>query len=179
VNRDEKKEEVEGLKAALSKAEAVFAVNFQKIPVSEDLELRKQVRQVGGRYRVIKNTLAKLASEGTASDEILKDLSGATALALTESNPVALAKALSGYAKTNPNFTFRAGVVEGRVISIADIAALATMPGKEELLAKVMYLLASPARGIATTMQAVTRNLASVLDQAVKEGKFGKPAASE
>ncbi|MBI2817522.1 MAG: 50S ribosomal protein L10 [Acidobacteria bacterium] len=174
MNRDEKKETVDGLKAELSKAEAVFVVNFQKIPVAEDLELRKQVRQAGGRYRVIKNTLARLSAQGTPSEQILKELAGPTALALTEANPVALAKALSGYAKANPNFTFRAGLVEGRAISISEIAALATMPGREELLAKVLYLLASPARGIATTLQAVTRNMASVLDQAVKEGKFSQ-----
>jgi large subunit ribosomal protein L10 len=85
---------------------------------------------------------------------------------------VALAKVLSTYAKENPNFTFRAGWVEGRVISLAEFAVLALLPGKEELLAKVLYLLGSPARGIAVAMQSVTRGLVSVLDQAVKENKF-------
>ena len=83
-----------------------------------------------------------------------------------------LAKALSAYAKTNPNFTFRAGLVEGRVIDLSEITALAILPGKEELLAKILYLAASPARRLATTMQAVARNMASVLEQAVKEGKL-------
>jgi large subunit ribosomal protein L10 len=101
-------------------------------------------------------------------------LQGPTALAITEASPVALAKALTVYAKANPKFTFRAGVVEGRVISLQDITAIAVLPSKEELLSKVMYLVVSPARGIATTMQAVTRNLASVLDQAVKENKFNQ-----
>jgi len=99
-------------------------------------------------------------------------LAGPTALALTETNPVALAKVLSAYAKENPHFTFRAGWVEGRVISLAEIAELALLPGKEELLAKILYLLNSPARGIAGAMHAVIRNLAAVLDQAVKEDKF-------
>ncbi len=172
MNREEKRAEVERLKADLAKAEAVFVVSFQKIPVSEDLELRKQVRAAGGRYRVIKNTLAKLGAQGTSSEEILKDLAGPTALALTEASPVGLAKALSAYAKANPNFTFRAGMVEGRAISLSEIAALAVLPGKEELLAKLLYLLAAPARGLATTLQAVARNMVSVMDQAVKEGKF-------
>lgn len=172
MNREDKSKEVERLKADLTKAAAVFVVNFQKIPVSEDLELRRQVRAAGGRYRVIKNTLAKLGAQGTPSEEILKQLAGPTALALTDASPVGLAKALSAYAKANPNFTFRAGLVEGRVISLAEIASLAILPSKEELLAKVLYLLASPARSLAITLQAVTRNMVSVLDQAVKEGKF-------
>ena len=91
---------------------------------------------------------------------------------MTGLNPVALAKALSAYAKANPNFTFRAGMVEGRVIALSEIAYIAVLPSREELIAKVLYLIASPARGLATTLQGVTRNLASVLDQAVKEGKF-------
>jgi len=172
LNREEKRKEVERLKSDLAGSGAVFAVNFQKIPVSEDMELRRQVRAAGGRYRVIKNTLAELGAQGTSTEPMLKSLSGPTALAMTDTSPVALAKALTAYAKANPNFTFRAGWVEGRVISLAEIADLALLPGKEELLSKVLYLLASPARGIATTLQALARNIASVLDQAVQEGKF-------
>jgi large subunit ribosomal protein L10 len=172
LKREEKQNEVEKLKADLLRSGSVFVVNFQKIPVSEDLELRRQLRAAGGRYRVIKNTLAELGAKGTPAEEILKSLAGPTALALSEANPVALAKVLTAYAKANPNFTFRAGLVEGRVISLSEISALALLPSKEELLAKVLYLIASPARSIATTLQAVARNIASVLDQAVKEGKF-------
>lgn len=174
MNREDKKNEVERLKADLAKATTVFVMGFEKVPVSEDLELRRQVGAAGGHYRVVKNTLAKLGSQGTSAEEVLKALQGPTALAITEASPVALAKALTVYAKANPKFTFRAGVVEGRVISLQDIAAIAILPSKNELLAKVLYLLASPARGIATTLQAVTRNLASVIDQAVKEGKFNQ-----
>jgi large subunit ribosomal protein L10 len=172
MNREEKRSEVERMKADFEKASTVFVVNFQKIPVAEDWELRRQLRAVGGRYQVVKNTLAGLAAKGTAAEPILKSLAGPTALALTEASPVGLAKALTAYAKANPNFTFRAGMVEGRVISISEIAEIAVMPAKEELLAKVLYLLASPARSLASTMQAVTRNIASVIDQAVKAGKF-------
>lgn len=172
MRRDEKNKEVERLKAELDKSSGVFVMNFQKIPVSEDVELRRQVRAAGGRYRVVKNTLARLGAKGTPAEQVLKALAGPTALAITEANPVALAKALTVYAKANPNFTFRAGLVEGRAVSLAEISELAVLPGKEELLAKVLYLIASPARSIAVTMQAVIRNVASVIDQAVKEGKF-------
>ena len=172
MRRDQKHSEVERLKTDLINAGSVFVVNFQKITVTEDLELRRQVRAAGGRYRVVKNRLAVLGAKGTPAESIMKSLAGPTALALTAASPVGLAKALSAYAKANPNFTFRAGLVEGRAVSLGEIAELALLPGKEALLAKVLYLLASPARGVAATMQAVIRNIASVVDQAVKEGKF-------
>lgn len=172
MTRDEKEKEVERLKADLMKSGSVFVVSFQKIPVAGDLELRRQVRAAGGRYRVVKNTLAMLGAKGTPAEPILKSSEGPTALALTEASPVALAKALTAYAKANPNFTFRAGMVEGRVVPLSGIAELALLPSKEELLAKVLYLLASPARSVTMTIQTVIRNVASVMDQAVKEGKF-------
>jgi large subunit ribosomal protein L10 len=172
LRRDEKKSEVERLKADLTQSGSVFVMNFQKITVAEDWDLRRQVRAAGGRYRVVKNRLAKLGAKGTPAEPVLKSLAGPTALALTAASPVALAKALTAYAKANPNFTFRAGLVEGRAVSLSEIAELALLPGKEELLAKVLYLIASPVRSIAVTMQAVVRNIASVIDQAVKENKF-------
>ena len=174
MNRDEKAKEVERLKADLEKADSLFVVNFQKIPVSQDWELRRQIQAAGGHYQVVKNTLAEIGAKGSPAEAVLSALAGPTALASTESNPVALAKVLSTYAKENPDFTFRAGMVEGRVISLAEFAELALLPGKEELLAKVMYLVSSPARGIAGAMQSVIRGIASVLDQAVKENKFNQ-----
>jgi len=172
LNRDQKQQEIERLRAELSKALSVFLMNFEKIPVSEDWELRRQIRAAGGRYSVVKNTLAELGAKGTPAGSLIQSLAGPSALASTTTNPVALAKALSAYAKANPNFSFRAGWVEGRVISIAEIAALVQLPGREELLAKVMYLAGSPARGVASAMQSVIRGLARALDQAVQENKF-------
>ncbi len=172
MRREENQAEVERLKSELVGAGSVFVVSFQKIPVTEDLELRRQVRAAGGRYRVVKNRLAVLGAKGTAAEQIIKSLSGPTALALTAASPVGLAKALSAYAKANPNFAFRAGLVEGRAISLNQIAELALLPGKEALLSKVAGLVVGPARSVAVTMQAVIRNIASVVDQAVKEGKF-------
>jgi len=120
----------------------------------------------------VKNTLAELAAKGTKVEGALKDLSGVTSIAYTEGDPVALAKALSKYAKDNPEFTFKAGVVEGRVISIKEIESLATMPSKEEIYSKLLYLLNAPAQRLVTAMNAVGRNLAVVIDQGVKENKF-------
>lgn len=174
MNRDEKTKEVERLKAELEKGDSLFVVNFHKIPVSQDWELRRQIQAAGGRYQVIKNTLVEIGAKGSPAEPVLSSLAGPTALASTETSPVALAKVLSTYAKANPDFKFRAGIVEGRVISLAEFAELALLPGKEELLSKVLYLLGSPARGIAVAMQSVIRGIASVLDQAVKENKFNQ-----
>ena len=121
---------------------------------------------------MVKNTLAERAAKGTKVEEALKDLQGVTSIAYTQGDPVALAKALSKYAKDNPEFSFKAGVVEGRVISIKEIEALATMPSKEEIYSKLLFLINAPAQRLVTVMNAVGRNLAVVVDQGVKEKKF-------
>ncbi len=121
---------------------------------------------------MVKNNLAALAGEGSASEAVLKDLRGMTSLAYTSDDPVALAKALTAYAKANPSFTFKAGVVEGRVIDVKEINELATMPSKEAIFAKLLFLINAPAQRLVTAMNAVGRNLAVVVDQGVKENKF-------
>ena len=130
------------------------------------------VRVSGGKYRVVKNNLAAKASEGTPAEQVLKDLKGMTSLAYTSSDPVALAKALTAYAKANPTFTFKAGLVEGRVIDIKAIGDLASMPSKEEIYAKMLFLINASAQRLATVINAVGRNLAVVIDQGCKENKF-------
>ena len=172
VSRAKKTEQVEALSGELQKVSSVIVTTYSKLTVAQDYELRKALRSSGAKYRVVKNTLAARASKGTKVEEALKDLSGVTSIAYTEGDPVALAKALSKYAKDNPEFTFKAGVVEGRVISIKEIQALATMPSKEEIYSKLLFLLNAPAQRLVTAMNAVGRNLAVVVDQGVKEKKF-------
>jgi large subunit ribosomal protein L10 len=121
---------------------------------------------------VVKNTLAERASKGTKVEEVLKNLQGVTSIAYTEGDPVALAKALAKYVKDNPEFTFKAGLVEGRVISIKEIESLATMPSKEELYSKLLFLLNAPSQRLVTTMNAVGRDLAVVVGQGVEQKKF-------
>jgi len=150
----------------------VIVATYTKLTVAKDFELRKALRTSGAKYRVVKNTLAERAGEGTKIAEALKNLEGVTSIAYTEGDPVAMAKALSKYAKDNPEFTFKTGVVEGRVISLKEIEALATMPSKEELYSKLLFLLNAPAQRLATTMAAVGRNLAVVVNQGVQEKKF-------
>lgn len=170
-NREEKKKDFEALRKALQDAQNVFVAGFEKLTVDQDFNLRKTVRGAGGSYQVVKNNIAEIASEGTPSESVLKGLKGMTSIAVT-SDPVALAKALTAYAKANPTFTFKAGLVEGRAIDVKAIGDLATMPSKEEIFSKLLYLINAPAQRLVTTMNAVGRNLAVVVDQGVKENKF-------
>jgi|SRR5271170_7652215 large subunit ribosomal protein L10 len=172
VTRAKKTEQVEKLGKELKNVSSLIVTTYNKLTVAQDYELRKTLRSSGAKYTVVKNTLAELASKGTKAEEVLKNLSGVTSIAYTAGDPVALAKALSKYAKDNPEFTFKAGVVEGRVVSINEIKALATMPSKEELYAKLLFLINAPAQRLVTVMNAVGRNLAVVVDQGVQQKKF-------
>ena len=173
-NRDQKKQEMEKLKQDLERTRNLIVSTFSGLTVSQEYELRKQVRAAGGTYRVVKNTLAERAAQGTVAEPVLQGLQGPTAIAYTEKDPVALAKAITGYAKANPAFVFKAGLVEGRVVALEDITRLATLPGKEELIAKLLFLLHAPAQQLATALGAISRNLAVVVDQAVKQNKFAE-----
>jgi large subunit ribosomal protein L10 len=170
--KEDKKKDIDSLRQDLGKSKNLFVTGYEKLRVDQDFELRKVIRGAGGKYRVIKNNLAAKASEGTPAGQVLGDLRGMTSLAYTEGDPVALAKALTTYAKANPTFTFKAGMVEGRVIDIKAINDLATMPSKEEIFAKLLFLINAPAQRLVTAVNAVGRNLAVVLDQGVKENKF-------
>jgi len=172
VTRAKKNEQVEKLSGELQKVSTAIVATYSKLTVAQDFELRKTLRSSGAKYRVVKNTLAERAAKGTKVEEVLKNLSGVTSIAYTQGDPVALAKALAKYAKDNPEFTFKAGVVEGRVISIKEIDALATMPSKEEIYSKLLFLLNAPAQRLVTAVNAVGRNLAVVVGQGVEQKKF-------
>ncbi len=173
VTRARKIEQVEQLKEELQSASHAVVGTFSKLTVQKDFELRKAVRTAGGRYRVVKNTLAERAAQGTKVEEAMKGLAGVTSIAYTGGDPVALAKALSKYAKDNPEYTFKAGIVDGRVIAIKDIDALASMPSKEEIHSKLLFLMNAPAQRLVTVMNAIGRDLAVVINQGVEKNKFG------
>jgi large subunit ribosomal protein L10 len=170
--KPEKQKDMEALQAELKKSSNVFLTNYEKMTVGQDFELRKTVRGVGANYKVVKNRIAERAAEGTPSADLLKELKGMSSLAYTSGDPVALAKALTAYAKTNPSFTFKAGMVEGRVIDIKGITELASLPSKEEIYSKLLYLINAPAQRLVSVINGVGRNLAVVVDQGVKENKF-------
>ncbi|MDQ2774567.1 MAG: 50S ribosomal protein L10 [Acidobacteriota bacterium] len=171
-DKNEKKKDLADLKKALDESKNIFVTSYEKMTVSQDFQLRKTVRDAGGSYRVVKNNIAAKASEGTVAGDLLGQLRGMTSLAYTANDPVALAKALTKYSKENAAFTFKAGIVEGRVIDIKAIGDLASMPPKEEIFAKLLYLINANATRLVSAMNGVGRNLAVVLDQAAKENKF-------
>ncbi len=172
VTRAKKAEQVEKLTKDLKNVSNVVVATYTKLTVAQDYELRKALRGAGAKYQVVKNTLAERAAKGTKVEGALKDLAGVTSIAYTTGDPVAMAKALTKYAKDTPEFTFKVGLVEGRVINIKEIEALASMPSKEELISKLLFLINAPAQRLATAINAVPRNLAVVVNQAVQEKKF-------
>lgn len=169
----EKKAQSEELRSQLATVSTVILSTFQGITVEQDTQLRRSVEAAGGHYQVVKNTVIERAAAGTPAENLLKGLKGTNSIAYTKTDPVALAKILTKVAKDVPAFQFRAGLVEGRVISIQEIGQLAQLPSKEEIISKVMFMLNAPAQRVASTLAAVSRNMAVVTSEAVKANKFG------
>jgi large subunit ribosomal protein L10 len=178
VTKARKTEQVEKLSKDLKNVTNLVVTTYTKMTVSQDYELRKALRGAGAKYQVIKNTLAEKAAKGTKVEGALKDLSGVTSIAYTTGDPVAMAKALTKYAKDTPEFTFKVGVVEGRVVTIKEVEALATMPSKEELYSKLLFLIDAPAQRLVTVLNATGRDLAVVLGQGVEKEKFAGETAA-
>jgi large subunit ribosomal protein L10 len=178
LTRAKKTEKVITLASELEHSTSAIIGTFKALTASKDHDLRKTVRNAGGNYHVVKNKLAARASKGTKIEAALQGLKGVSSVAYTSGDPVALAKALSAWVKDNAEFTFKLGIVDGKVITVDEIGALATMPGKEELFSKLLFLIQSPAQRLATVINATGRDLAVVINQAVEKGKFGAPAAA-
>jgi len=172
VTKAKKIELSEKLGSELKEVSSLIVTTYNKLTVPQDYELRKMLRSSGAKYRVVKNTLAERAAKGTKVEGALKDLAGVTSIAYTKGDPVALAKVLAKYAKDNPEFSFKAGIVEGRVVTIKEIESLASMPSKEELYSKLLFLISAPAQRLVTVMNAVGRDLAVVVNQGVEKKKF-------
>ena len=171
-SKGKKEEELKQLKNDLAEAKNLILAQFQGITVAQDTELRQKIRAASSKYRVVKNTLAKIAAKGTPAEKVANSLRGPTSIAYNSSDPVALAKALTAYAKANPVFVFKTGMVEGRVVNLDDLNAIASLPSKEELIAKLLFLLNAPAQRIAVATNGVARNLAVVIGQAIEQKKF-------
>jgi large subunit ribosomal protein L10 len=178
LTRASKTEKVKKLAAELEHSTSAIIGTFKGLTASKDFELRKTIRKAGGSYHVVKNKLAARAAEGSKVEGALKGLKGVSAVAYTSGDPVALAKALSEWVKDNAEFTFKLGIVDGKVINISEIEQLAKMPGKEELFSKLLFLINSPAQRLATVINATGRDLAVVINQGVEKGKFAGPAAA-
>jgi large subunit ribosomal protein L10 len=177
LTKADKQERVALLAREFDGQTSAIVGTFQKLTVAQDFALRKVVRGAGGRYRVLKNKLAARAAEGTKIERALRGLQGVSSVAYTSGDPVALAKALSTWVQENAEFTFKLGIVDGQLLSVEEVKQLAAMPGKEELFAKLLYLINAPARRLATVINATGRDLAVVINQAVEKQKFsGVPA---
>ena len=172
LSRAAKAVKVQVLTKELESSTSAIIGPFTGLPASKDFDLRKTVRAAGGSYHVVKNKLAAKASQGSKIEAALQGLKGVSAVAYTSGDPVQLAKALSDWVKDNAEFTFKLGIVDGKVIDVAEIGALATMPGKEELFSKLLFLIQSPAQRLATVINATGRDLAVVINQAVEKEKF-------
>jgi large subunit ribosomal protein L10 len=163
--RQQKENDIEQLQRDFQESPNALLLGFQGIKVADDERLRRELRQANLTYRVVKNTLAVRAAQGTPMEQITDQFAGATAVALSKSDPVTMAKVLSKWAKDIPVISFKAGLVEGRVIDVKDVDALANMPSKEELISKVMFLINSGAQRLAVATAGVARNLTVVIDQ--------------
>jgi len=172
VTKARKIEQTEALAKALQTSQDGFVAEFGKLTVAQDDELRKAVREAGASYQVIKNTLAARAAKGTAFEPVLTGLKGRTSVAYTEGDVVALAKALTKFAKDHPELSFKAGLVEGKPLEVSAIKELAELPSKDELYSKLLFLLNAPATRLASALAGVGRNLAIVVNQGVEEKKF-------
>ena len=176
LTKAKKSEKVKALAVELESSTSAIIGTFKGLTASKDFELRKVIRAAGGSYHVVKNKLAARSSQGTRVGKALQGLKGVNSVAYTSGDPVALAKALSTWVKDNAEYTFKLGIVDGKVITVEQIDSLAKLPGKEELFSKLMFLIQSPAQRLATVINAAGRDLAVVINQGVEKGKFGAAA---
>ena len=164
--KQQKQKDLEALTEQFKNAQAAMLVGFQKMTVAKDQELRNQLREAGVTYSVVKNTLARRAAAGTALEPAADQFKGVTAVALSGSDPVSLSKAIAKFTKANPDiFSFKVGIVEGKVVALKDVEAIASLPSREELISKIMFLINCQAQRLATVTNAVARNLAIVFEQ--------------
>jgi large subunit ribosomal protein L10 len=179
ISRAKKAEKVKVLAAELETSTTAIIGTFSKLTVAKDYELRKVIREAGGKYRVVKNKLAAISGTGTQVEAALKGLKGVNSVAFTAGDPVALAKVFAKWAGDNAEFQFKLGIVDGKLLTVDDVKALATMPAKEEIYAKLLFLINAPAQRLVTALNATGRNVAVVLGQGVEQGKFAGAAAAE
>jgi large subunit ribosomal protein L10 len=176
ISKAKKQEKVQLLAKELETSTTAIIGTFSKLTVAKDYELRKLIRDAGGRYRVMKNKLAPIAGKGTKVEAALKGLKGVNSVAFTSGDPVALAKVFAKWVGDNAEYEFKLGIVDGKLLNVEEVKSLATMPGKEEIFSKLLFLINAPAQRLATVLNATGRDLAVVLGQGVEKQKFAGAA---
>lgn len=165
-SREQKQSDLNALTNELSNSKSAMIVSFNKLTVAKDQEFRSQLRDAGAKYQVVKNTIARLAVKGTPYEEASEHFKGVTGIAWTENDAVVLSKTVSKFIKDNADFfSFKAGVVDGKVVDLKQVEAIASLPSKEELISKLLYVLNAQAQRIVTVINAVPRDLAVVIKQ--------------
>ena len=181
MNREEKAAVISEFSDGIGQATNAFLIDFKGITVPQVTELRRQVRESGSSYVVVKNTLALIAVKDSPLTQIKDQFTGMTAVAYNTTDAVVLAKALTKFAKDVPAVAFKGALLNGQVVPASEIQNIANLPSREELIAKLLFVMQSPIRGLATVLNANIRNIAVVLSEIAKQrgGGSGDASASE
>jgi large subunit ribosomal protein L10 len=179
-SRETKQRDLEALTSSLQTSTSALVVSFNKLTVSKDIEFRDRIREAGAKYQVVKNTLARIAVKGTDFEQATESFKGVTAIAWTDGDPVVLSKAVSKFMKDNAdNYTFKSGVVDGKLVDLTQLTTIANLPSKEELISKLLFVLNAQAQRIVTVINAVPRDLAVVIKQIGEKAPAGDAPAAE
>ncbi len=177
-SRETKQKDLAALTESLQKSTSAMVVSFSKLSVNKDQEFRSSLREAGAKYQVVKNTLARIAVKGTPFEDTTDHLKGVTAIAWTDSDPVVLSKAISKFMKENADvYTFKTGVVDGKLVNLAQLTTIANLPSKDELISKLLWVINSGAQRLVTVINAVPRDLAVVIKQIGEQKEGPAPAA--
>lgn len=177
-SKETKQRDLDALTASLATSKSAMVVSFKGVTVNKDQEFRNSLREAGAKYQVVKNTLARIAVKGTEFEQATDHFKGVTAIAWTENDPVILSKAVSKFMKDNAaHYTFKTGVVDGKQVNLEQLGIIASLPSKEELISKLLWVINAQAQGIVTVINAVPRDLAIVIKQ-IGEKAPDKPAAA-